>query len=67
MRYGCRAHDFGTHPAEEFAALLQERGYNAAQLAMDAGIEMVITNGENMEAIYDIVEGKDVGTRFAAL
>ena len=40
---------------------------NAAQLAMDAGIEMVITNRENMEAIYDIVEGKDVGTRFAAL
>ena len=38
MRYGCRAHDFGTHPAEEFAALLQERGYNAAQLAMPKAI-----------------------------
>ena len=38
MKYGCRAHDFGTHPAEEFAALLQERGYNAAQLAMPKAI-----------------------------
>ena len=38
MRYGCRAHDFGTHPAEEFAALLQERGYTAAQLAMPKAI-----------------------------
>ena len=39
---------------------------NAAQVAMDAGIDMVIANGQNMEAIYDIVSGRDVGTRFAA-
>ena len=39
---------------------------NAAQVAMDAGIDVVIANGQNMEAIYDIVSGRDVGTRFAA-
>ena len=38
----------------------------AAKTAMDAGIDMVITNGANMEALYDIVEGKPVGTRFCA-
>ena len=39
---------------------------NAAQLAMEAGIDMVIANGADMDSIYDIVAGKDVGTRFAA-
>lgn len=38
----------------------------AAKTAMQAGIDMVITNGANMEALYDIVEGKPVGTRFCA-
>ena len=38
----------------------------AAQTAMDAGIDMVITNGANMEALYDVVGGKPVGTRFCA-
>ena len=37
---------------------------NAAELAMEAGIDMVIANGSNMEALYDIAEGKDIGTRF---
>ena len=37
---------------------------NAAQLCLEAGIDMVIANGSNMEAVYDIVAGKDVGTRF---
>ena len=36
----------------------------AAQIAMEAGIDMVITNGENPETLYDVVEGKAVGTRF---
>lgn len=39
---------------------------NAAELALDAGIDMVITNGAHPEQLYDIVEGKDVGTRFSA-
>jgi len=39
---------------------------NAAEIAMAAGLEMVITNGERMEDLYDIIAGKDVGTRFCA-
>ena len=37
---------------------------NAAELAMAAGVEMVITNGAHPERLYDIVDGKEVGTRF---
>ncbi len=36
----------------------------AATIAMDAGIEMAITNGEHPEALYDLFDGKSVGTRF---
>lgn len=36
----------------------------AAMLAGDAGIDMVITNGENPENLYDLMDGKPVGTRF---
>ena len=36
----------------------------AAQIAMDAGIDMVITNGETPEKLYDIFDGKSIGTRF---
>ena len=39
---------------------------NAAEIALGAGVEMVITNGANMGVLYDIIEGKDVGTRFLA-
>lgn len=39
---------------------------SAAVIAMEAGIDMVITNGANMEGLYDIVDGKSVGTRFCA-
>ena len=39
---------------------------SAAQVAMDAGVDMVITNGERMEALYGIVAGEDIGTRFLA-
>ena len=38
----------------------------AAQLAGDAGVEMVIANGANPEVLYDIGDGKPVGTRFTA-
>ena len=37
----------------------------AAQLAMDAGIDMVITNGEHPERLYDLLEGNSIGTLFA--
>lgn len=38
----------------------------AAQIAMDAGCDMVITNGQRTEDLYDIVNGQDIGTRFLA-
>ncbi len=37
---------------------------HAARIATAAGIDMVIANGRNAEGLYDIVEGKEVGTRF---
>ena len=37
---------------------------HAAQIATASGCEMVIANGEKPEVLYDIVDGKRVGTRF---
>ena len=39
---------------------------NAAKMVTDAGINMFITNGCAPENIYDILEGKQVGTLFKA-
>ena len=39
---------------------------SAAKIAMDAGCDMVITNGKRAAALYEIVEGAQVGTRFVA-
>ena len=36
----------------------------AAQIAIGAGCEMVIANGERPELLYDVVAGRPVGTRF---
>lgn len=36
----------------------------AAKIATEAGCEMVIANGSRPEVLYDILEGKRVGTRF---
>lgn len=36
----------------------------AAEMCLHCGCEMVIANGKNPAALYDIVEGKPVGTRF---
>lgn len=38
---------------------------NAAEIANTNGIPMVIANGMNPEIIYDIIEGKNVGTLFS--
>ena len=38
----------------------------AAKMVTAQGCDMVITNGEHPERLYDISEGKDVGTRFVA-
>ncbi|MCF2669813.1 MAG: glutamate 5-kinase [Butyricicoccus sp.] len=37
---------------------------SAAQLCMDSGISMLICKGDRAEVLYDIVEGKKVGTLF---
>ncbi len=37
---------------------------SAARIATDAGVSMVITNGKYPERLYDIIEGKPVGTLF---
>lgn len=36
----------------------------AAKIVTDNTIDMVIANGENPNILYDILDGKDVGTRF---
>ena len=38
----------------------------AAKLVTDAGIPMLIANGHNPEVLYDILDGKSVGTLFLA-
>ncbi len=37
---------------------------SAAALCMERGCDMVISNGEHPESLYDIAEGKPVGTKF---
>ena len=39
---------------------------HAAELCRDAGCEMVILNGAEPNLLYDLFEGKEVGTRFFA-
>lgn len=36
----------------------------AARMVTEAGCDMVITNGDRPERLYDIVAGGAVGTRF---
>lgn len=37
---------------------------NAAKIVTENGTDMVIANGENPNLLYDIIDGKDIGTRF---
>lgn len=37
---------------------------HAAQICMDAGCDMIIANGSDPNLIYDILDGKDIGSRF---
>ena len=39
---------------------------HAAKICMEAGTDMIIANGANPEILYDILEGRQIGTRFAA-
>ena len=36
----------------------------AAQITREAGIDMVIANGQQPELLYNLLEGKPIGTRF---
>ena len=36
----------------------------AAKRATAAGVDLIIANGSHAEVLYDILEGKPVGTRF---
>lgn len=38
----------------------------AAKIANSAGISMLIVNGKNIDTLYDIIDGKKVGTLFKA-
>ena len=38
----------------------------AARMATDAGIDMVITNGDVVENIYRVLDGEKIGTLFLA-
>ena len=38
----------------------------AAKTAMDAGVDMILANGEKPEIIFDILDGKEIGTLFIA-
>lgn len=40
---------------------------SAAEVAMGAGVDMVITNGARLEDLYGIVNGEDIGTRFIGI
>ena len=37
---------------------------NAAEMCMNAGCDMIIANGSNPKVLYDIMDGKSVGSRF---
>ena len=36
----------------------------AAKVALDAGVNMILTNGKDPEILFDILEGQDLGTLF---
>ncbi len=36
----------------------------AARIATEAGCQMVIVNGRNPNVLYDVINGKNTGTRF---
>ena len=38
---------------------------NAAEIAANAGIPMLIINGEDPFRLYDVLDGKHIGTYFA--
>ena len=39
---------------------------NAAKICVEAQIDTIITNGNNPSAVYEILQGKEIGTHFVA-
>lgn len=39
----------------------------AAEIVLKNGIDMIITNGKNIENLYDIADGKEIGTLFKSV
>lgn len=37
---------------------------NAAEIATSGGVDMIIANGSKPELLYDIIDGKSIGTKF---
>ena len=37
-----------------------------AKICMDAGLDVIITNGQKPEALYSILDNESIGTRFIA-
>ena len=53
------------HRVESVTPEIEQLGGGSnSGLATGAGVDMVIANGANANVLYDIVDGKDVGTRF---
>ena len=53
-----------TAPVRRWAPAAWPPSSRAAQLVTERGADMVIANGCHPELLYDIAEGKPVGTRF---
>lgn len=56
--------DLASGSGSELGTGGMETKLRAAKLVTAAGCDMVITNGERPEQLYEILEGKRIGTRF---
>ncbi|MDR1208853.1 MAG: glutamate 5-kinase [Clostridiales bacterium] len=66
MRVDAEIEKYAGGPGDGFGSGGMLSKLSAVKLAADAGIDVVIASGENPAVIFDIMEGKPVGTLFAA-
>ncbi|MBP5618459.1 MAG: glutamate 5-kinase [Clostridia bacterium] len=59
-----KVRDFAGQKGSAFGTGGMETKLNAAQICLDHGVEMILANGARPENLYDILDGKAVGTRF---
>ncbi|MBQ0084020.1 MAG: glutamate 5-kinase [Clostridiales bacterium] len=55
----------GTHSKVGTGGMITK--IDAAKIATESGTDMIITNGDRPENLYDIIDGKQVGTKFLAI